>query len=105
MLIAALEQILAWGPANVQAYCAGLTRELLAEARALGYAVEDEAWRGAHLFGLRVPAGGDPARLKAALDARRVAVSIRGDAVRVSPHVYNSPDDVAALADALRTVR
>jgi len=104
MLLASLEQVLAWGPEHIQAYCADLTHELLDEARSLGYTVEDEAWRGAHLFGLRVPAGGDPARLKLALDARRVAVSLRGDAVRVSPHVYNSPDDIAALADALRTV-
>ena len=102
MLIAGLEQILAWGAENIQTYCATLTRELLAEARTLGYTVEDEAWRGAHLFGLRVPAGRDPARLKLALDQRRVAVSLRGDAVRVAPHVYSSPDDLAALADALR---
>ena len=102
MLIAALEQVLAWDPAHVQAYCAELTRGLIAEARALGYAVEDEAGRGAHLFGLRAPAGADPARLQAALRERRVIVSLRGDAVRVAPNVYNTEDDVAALADALR---
>jgi len=101
MLIAALEQVLAWGPANIQAYCGELTRGLIAEARGLGYAVEDDAWRGAHLFGLRAPAGADPARLQAALRERRVSVSQRGDAVRVAPHLYNTPDDVAALADAL----
>jgi selenocysteine lyase/cysteine desulfurase len=105
MLIAALEQVLAWGPSNVQAYCRELTRDLLAEARGLGYTVEDDACRGAHLFGLRAPAGADPARLQAALRERRVSVSLRGDAVRVAPHVYNTPDDVAALADALRAVR
>jgi selenocysteine lyase/cysteine desulfurase len=105
MLIAALEQVLAWGPANVQAYCAGLTRDLIAEARALGYAVEDDAWRGAHLVGMRAAAGAAPARLQAALRERRVSVSQRGDAVRVAPHLYNTPDDAAALADALRTVR
>jgi selenocysteine lyase/cysteine desulfurase len=105
MLLAALEQVLAWGPDKVQAYCADLTRELLAEARSLGYSVEDEAWRGAHLFGLRAPAGHDPARLQAALRERRVAVSLRGDAVRVAPHVYSTPDDLSALADALRAAR
>jgi selenocysteine lyase/cysteine desulfurase len=97
--------VLAWGPDKVQAYCADLTRELLAEARSLGYSVEDEAWRGAHLFGLRAPAGHDPARLQAALRERRVAVSLRGDAVRVAPHVYSTPDDLSALADALRAAR
>jgi selenocysteine lyase/cysteine desulfurase len=106
MLIAALEQVLAWGPANVQAYCGELTRELIAEARALGFSVEDDEGRGAHLFGMRASAAiADPARLQAALRERRVSVSQRGDAVRVAPHVYNTPDDVAALADALRAAR
>ena len=40
--------------------------------------------------------------LQAALRERRVIVSQRGDAVRVAPHLYNTPDDVAALGDALR---
>lgn len=102
MLIAALEQVLAWGPANVQAYAGELARGLIDEARALGYWIEDEAWRGAHLFGIRLPAGADPARLQAALRERRVSVSQRGDAVRVAAHLYNTPDDVAALAEALR---
>jgi selenocysteine lyase/cysteine desulfurase len=105
MLIAALEQVLAWGPANLQAYCGELTRGLISEARGLGYAAEDDAWRGAHLFGLRAPAGADSARLQAALRERRVLVSQRGDAVRVAPHLYNTPDDVAALADALRAAQ
>jgi len=102
MLIAALEQILAWGPANVQAYCRELAGGLIAEARALGCAVEDDAWRGAHLFGIRTPAGADATGLQQALAERRVIVSLRGDAVRVAPNVYNSPDDVAALTEALR---
>jgi len=102
MLVAALEQVLAWGPENVQAYCAELTHGLIGEARALGYWMEDEAWRGAHLFGIRLPPGADPARLQAALRERRVSVSQRGDAVRVAAHLFNTPDDVAALADALR---
>ena len=54
-------------------------------------------------FGIRAPAGADAARLRQALGDRRVSVSLRGDAVRVAPNVYNTPDDVAALADALRS--
>jgi selenocysteine lyase/cysteine desulfurase len=102
MLIAALDQVLAWGPANVQAYAGELTREMVGEARALGYRIEDEALRGAHLFGIHLPAGADPAHLQAALRERRVSVSQRGDALRVAVHLFNAPDDVAALADALR---
>jgi selenocysteine lyase/cysteine desulfurase len=102
MLTAALELLLAWKPENVQAYCAELTRGLIAEARSLGYTVEDEAWRGAHLFGIRLPAGVDLARLQRLLKERSVSVSVRGDAVRVAPNVYNDARDVDALADVLR---
>lgn len=102
MLIAALELLLAWGADEIQAYCRALTAELLAEAASLGFAVEEEAGRGAHLFGLRAPPRVDVPRLQALLAERRVAVSLRGSAIRVSPHVYNDSADVAALLDCLR---
>jgi selenocysteine lyase/cysteine desulfurase len=102
MLSAALEQISEWGAVAIQQYCAALTRELIAEARELGYAVEDEAWRGAHLFGLRLPAGAPMQRVQEALARRNISVSVRGTAVRVAPHVYNDEADVGALRAALR---
>lgn len=102
MLIAALEMLLGWGPENVQAYCRALMVDAVAEARALGYVVEDEAWRGWHMFGLRLPERVDAARLQALLRERRVTVSLRGDAVRVAPGAYSEPADVDALLDALR---
>lgn len=102
MLIAALEMLTGWGPANVQAYCRALMADAVGEARALGYTVEDEAWRGWHMFGLRLPRGVDTARLQALLRERRVTVSVRGDAVRVAPGAYSEPGDVDALLDALR---
>jgi selenocysteine lyase/cysteine desulfurase len=100
MLEAALDLLLAWTPERVQAYCRALTEAPLEEVRALGWRVEDPAWRGWHLLGLRRE-GLDVARLRSALDARRVSVSVRGDAVRVAPSVYNEPEDVAALVEAL----
>ena len=102
MTIAALEQVLAWTPDGIQEYCAALTGGLVDRVRALGFAVEGLEARGAHLFGLRAPAGVDLHALAATLAARKVHVSLRGSAVRVSPHVYNDERDVEALFDALR---
>lgn len=101
MAIAGLELVLDWQPARVQAYTAALSAPLMERVRALGYAVEEADWRGAHLFGLRAPAWQDLTALNARLRARRVHVSLRGSAIRVSPHVYNDAADVEALADAL----
>lgn len=101
MLQAALEQVLEWTPQAVQDYCRELTREPLARIRELGFWVEDESHRASNLFGIRPPAGLDVEGLRAALGERRVAVSVRGSAVRVSPHVYNDREDLDALTSAL----
>ncbi len=101
MAIAALEQVLEWQPERIQAYCATLSRELLARVGELGYRVEDAASRGAHLFGLRAPAGADIASVGERLRARKVHVSLRGSAIRVAPHVYNDSRDMEALMAAL----
>jgi selenocysteine lyase/cysteine desulfurase len=101
MAITALEEVLERQPARVQEYCAGLTAPLVERVRALGYTVEDAAWRGAHLFGLRAPAGTDISAIGERLRARKVFVSLRGSAIRVAPHVYNDAADIEALLAAL----
>ncbi|MEM1125324.1 MAG: aminotransferase class V-fold PLP-dependent enzyme [Bacteroidota bacterium] len=101
MLIQALDQLLAWTPAAIQAYCDALLRPVLEEATTWGYQVEDPAHRSAHLVGIRAPAHVSMDHLKEALAQHRVAVSVRGSAIRVSPHVYNEPRNAEALREAL----
>lgn len=102
MLVAALELITEWSPARIQAYCARLMRPAIDAARELGFDVEPDGWRSAHLFGLRTPDGLDNTVLQAALAERGVFVSLRGSAVRVSPNVYNDERDATAFVAALR---
>jgi selenocysteine lyase/cysteine desulfurase len=102
MLVAALERLLEWGPGRIQDYCRSLTGELVAEARDLGFRVEEPGWRASHLFGLRAPEGVDLDRLQERLKARNVLVSRRGSALRISPHLYNDRRDVDALREVLR---
>ncbi|MFN7978248.1 MAG: aminotransferase class V-fold PLP-dependent enzyme [Vicinamibacterales bacterium] len=101
MAIAGIEQLLEWQPARIQEYVAALTAPLFDRVRAAGYTVEDAAYRGAHLFGLRAAAGVDITAVNERLRARKVHVSLRGSAIRVSPHVYNDARDIDALVDAL----
>ena len=74
-----------------------LTRTL----RERGYWIEEDGWRGEHLFGIRVRNSADTARLAERLRERQVTVSLRGDAIRVAPHLYNDAADIEALLDAL----
>lgn len=100
MLVAALEQVHEWGVANIQAYCRNLCRDVLAEAGEMGFQIEDPAYRSAHLFGVRVPEGLPIERLREALEERNISVSVRGSAIRISPHVYNDARDMEALRAA-----
>lgn len=102
MLVAAIELLLEWGVNEIQAYCRELMGGVLVEARELGYDVEDEGWRAHHLVGIRTPPRVPLDRLQEALAECNVSVSLRGSAIRVSPHVYNDENDVARLAEALR---
>lgn len=98
--IAALEQTLAWGVENIQQTLRSLTDAIDEHARRLGLGVAPAAHRSGHLIGLRL-GHRDPRQLAAALAAARVYVSVRGDSVRVSPHLYNDLGDIDRLAEVL----
>ena len=98
---ASLELLLEWEPRRIQDYCRSLMHDFLEEAARLGYVVEAEAWRSSHLFGLRMPESVDLAKLRDDLGERNVSVSLRGNALRVSPNVYNDATDVQVLLDVL----
>ena len=97
MLEAGLSQVLEWKPTAIQAYCQDITAAAVRGLRELGCWIEHEDHRAAHLFGVRLPSNVHQDELHAALTERRVSVSIRGNAVRVSPHLYNDSNDLDAL--------
>ena len=100
MAIAAMEQILEWGVPAIESYAGALTDEAAEGAEELGWEVAPAAARSRHLIGLRRP-GGIPEKLPALLKDANVSVSVRGDSIRVSPHVYNDREDVARLLEVL----
>ena len=104
MLEASLDLLLQWSPVAVKDYCRRLVSPLIETSKSLGFSVEEDEWRADHLFGLRMPEGLDLEALKAELEARRIFVSLRGSALRVSPHVYNDENDVGALLEAFQAV-
>jgi len=102
MLRQAIKQLLNWSPGNIQQYTHDLMADAIAEMKTLGYRIEEETWRASHLFGVRLPANVEQAALQQALKKHRVSVSLRGDAVRVSPNVYNDEMDVRKLLKAMK---
>ncbi|MCH8123305.1 MAG: aminotransferase class V-fold PLP-dependent enzyme [Bacteroidetes bacterium] len=102
MMLEAIRMVSELEPSRIQDYCHELTSEMLDEAVELGYQLESEPFRSHHLFGIRVPDGIPFDRLKGKLADHHVSVSVRGNAIRVSPNVYNNSGDVDALLSALR---
>jgi len=96
MAIAALEQLLDWGIADVAAVLGEITAAIELRAESPGLTAASHRDRGPHMIGLRAPAG-LPAGLSAALAEEGVFVSVRGDSIRISPHLYNDESDVARL--------
>jgi selenocysteine lyase/cysteine desulfurase len=101
MLIAALEQLTEWTVPGIAEYCRKLSEPLIAGVQERGFRVEDAEWRGAHLFGLRMPPNRNLEDLHTKLEARHVFVSVRGSVIRVAPHVYNDQSDIHALLEAI----
>ncbi len=104
MAEAALDRVLEWGVERIAATTGRLLARLDDQLADVGVGVLPARDRVAHMTGLRLPPHVDRERLRAGLDDARVAVSARADAVRVSPHVYNTPGDVDRLCEVLAAV-
>ena len=101
MLTEGARQAKAWGSEAIQDYCTTLCKplaELLEDER---FVAAPASQRIAHIIGIRLA---DASRIPAVMQAlaeRQVRVSQRGQSIRISPHVYNSPEDIDALTDGL----
>ncbi|WP_420576595.1 aminotransferase class V-fold PLP-dependent enzyme [Ekhidna sp.] len=102
MLHQAIKQLLKWSPENIQEYTRALMSDAIDEMKELGYTIEEEAWRASHLFGVRLPENVEQSALQQSLKKHRVSVSLRGDAIRISPNVYNDEMDVRKLLKAMK---
>lgn len=98
--IESLRLITEWGVDAIAGHARACTERIIAGAAGFGYEVAPTDFRADHLIGLRKQ-GLDAPRLAEALAAEQVHVSIRGDAVRVSAHVFNTEADEASLVAAL----
>ncbi len=101
MAIAALEQILVWGVPRIQETLSALMSQVARGAAGLGGSTPPAAERVGHLTGIRLP-DALPNGLAGALAAAKVYVSIRGDSIRVAPHLYNDDSDVDRLLGVLQ---
>ncbi|HEX6113338.1 MAG TPA: aminotransferase class V-fold PLP-dependent enzyme [Geminicoccaceae bacterium] len=101
--IVGLEQLLAWGTDRIAATLAAMTAAIAERAASLGLRAAPADLRAGHYLGLRFPERA-PERLPERLAEEQVHVSVRGNSLRVTPHLYNDDDDIERLFAVLRGV-
>jgi selenocysteine lyase/cysteine desulfurase len=100
MQLAAIEQLNEWTSSAIQNYCKSLVADTINKLTANGFIIEEEDYRGAHLFGVRV-GNKNMDVIKKKLEEDKIHVSYRGNAIRISPNVYNTKEDMERLTMSL----
>ena len=103
MQIEALKQIISWTPKAIQDYCKTISTKAVNDLRRLGCIIEDDAYRSHHLFGIKLPEDLDIKALKDGLSEKNVFVSFRGNYIRISCHLFNTPEDFNPLIACLKS--
>lgn len=98
---AALKQILDWGVENIAETLKAKTSVITQGLAPFGFTPSPK--RAPHYLGLRRE-GGIPDRLLAKLTDKKIYVSVRGPAMRVTPHVYCDDNDIDRLIEGVKAI-
>ncbi|MEP7229775.1 MAG: aminotransferase class V-fold PLP-dependent enzyme [Ginsengibacter sp.] len=101
MFNAALDQIDHWKVNSIQDYCSNLIKPLIEILKGNNFWIEDDQYRASHLFGFLLPQHSNVNDLLEKMKERKIFVSIRGDAIRVSPHLYNTQKEIGEFSEVL----
>jgi hypothetical protein len=103
MAIAALEQLGEWGVERIAATLADVTTALAEITAGLGLDPMPPEQRGPHMLGVRLP---DAIRgtVVPGLAAAECYAAVRGEMLRLAPHLHIDDHDLGRLADALARV-
>lgn len=98
--IAGMEKLNELGAENIAEYIKSITDYIAKRARAIGLHVVDDHLRSPNLIGINFK-DGVPDHLAPTLAENKVFVSIRGDSIRIAPHIYNDIADVDRMFEVL----
>jgi len=97
---AAMTQILEWGVENISRTLGAKTSYIATRLVARGLSVLPEHLRAPHYLGV-IFNDGVPPELTKNLAAQNIFVSVRGRAMRVTPHLYSSDTDIERFISAI----
>ncbi len=99
--VVALEQLLAWGVDRIGTTLRAKTKQIEAAMAKLGLRTTSRGERAPHILGIALPEHVRDS-VAGALRADRVHVAMRGNAMRISPHLYTGDGDIDRLAASLK---
>lgn len=100
---AAMRQILDWGVENIAQTLRVKTDYIVDELSGNQITPLSHELRAPHYLGLRF-SGGVPTGLAASLASDNIFISVRGPAMRVTPHLYSTQKDISRLIMALKSI-
>ena len=90
-----------WGVPAISQTIATMTARIVESLKDSGLTAWPERFRAPHYLCLRSE-GSIPEGLVASLASERVYISLRGTSLRITPHVYNSIEDIERLVSILQ---
>ena len=100
MAIAALQQLLTWQIPRIATALSRLTGALAAQATELGLDPLPAEQRGPHLLGVKLPES-VRSDILPALAAVNCFAAVRGESLRISPHLHITDTDIGCLTSTL----
>lgn len=104
MALEALETLTSITPEKIFAHIQNLNVVLVQGLGALGFEIIPVAHRTGHMIGARAPQGLCVKDLCARLREKDIYVSVRCNSLRISPHIYNSQQDIEKFLQELRYI-
>ncbi|MCH2546611.1 MAG: aminotransferase class V-fold PLP-dependent enzyme [Alphaproteobacteria bacterium] len=101
MAVAAFRQLIDWNPERTLATIRRLNHRLAQHTQNLPLTIADEQYRAGHMLGMHLGERWSD-ELRNAMQEAQIYVSYRGTGMRVSPHVYNTPEQIDRLAEFLQ---
>jgi selenocysteine lyase/cysteine desulfurase len=107
MAILALEQLQAWEVSETNASLRRITETIIERTSNLGLVAPAADMRAGHFTGLRLAPGAarsDITDMEQRLAEKQVYLSVRGDSLRIAPHLHVNDTDIDRLVTALADV-
>jgi len=102
MMNRALDQILEWNGDSLQEYCGTLIKPLLQYLESGHYEVDEVDYRVNHIIGISLPENRSRDKFLQELKENKIFVSLRGDIIRISTHLFNTLEDIDQLLHVLK---